>query len=109
VLERHGNEAAALDPGALRDDIQSVGGNVLMVLRETQSWMRMKKSRPEDLYELYEMAERRRKGRRARLPKTPAGREKRREWLPDRHTLAAPLHYRWRIVCRLLADLRGDA
>lgn len=108
AIEQHREDALALDVEAVRDDAPGgISEGIIAVLRETQTWLRSPRPQARDLHETYEAAERRRKGRRARLVCSIAGRERRREWLPEEHPEAQPLHYRWRQVRRLLLDLQA--
>lgn len=108
VIAEYRDEALALDVDAVRGDApDGISESILSVLRETQAWLRRSRPSVDELHGVYEDAEFRRKGRRARLAKTIAGREKRAEWIPERHPLATPLHYRWGNVRRLLMDLQA--
>lgn len=109
VVEKFAADSLALDVDHIAVDAPSIPGGILEILRTTQSWLRSRTKDPAALYDIYERAEARRKGRRARLSKTLAGRERRTEWLPDKHPLAKPLHYRWGNVRQLLMDLQGDS
>jgi hypothetical protein len=107
VCDEFSDDALALNVDSIVLDTPSVPSDILGVLRETQHWLRRPSTGLLSLYEVYQTAEFRRKGRRARLRKTPDGRERRAEWLPDQHPPATPLHYRWSNVRRLLMDLQG--
>ncbi|QGM99977.1 DUF6361 family protein [Methylocystis parvus] len=106
VCDKFANDALALDIDGVSFDATLIPGGILGVLRETQAWLRNQTKSLNGLYDVYQTAESHRKGRRARLTKSLAGREKRAEWLPDQHPLAAPLHYRWGNVRQLLMDLQ---
>jgi len=83
--------------------------HVKTVLRETQAYVRSEK--PENfsrLHDCYQTAEVRRKSsRRARLLDTERSAQRRAEWDPHRHN-TTPLHYRWKIVREMLADLSSS-
>lgn len=106
VIEKFATDALALDISKIVLDSPSIPSGILAVLHATQTWLRSRSHELTTLYDVYQSAESRRKGRRARLTKSLAGREKRAEWLPDKHPLATPLHYRWDNVRRLLMDLQ---
>lgn len=106
VIEKFANDALALDISKIVIDSPSIPSGILAVLQATQTWLRSRSHELTTVYDVYQSAESRRKGRRARLTKSLAGREKRAEWLPDKHPLATPLHYRWDNVRRLLMDLQ---
>jgi len=108
VIATYRNDALALDVEAVETDAPGrITNGILTVLAETQVWLRRQGRNVEDLHPVYEQAEFCRKGRRSRLTKTPAGRERRAEWIPEEHPDASPLHYRWDNVRRLLMDLQG--
>lgn len=87
-------------------DAPSMPTHILDVLRQTQLWLNTGSSDPSGLLETYAKAESDRKGPRARLSPFLSGKEKRAEWIPDKHPKPEPLHYRWRNVRRLLIDLQ---
>jgi hypothetical protein len=106
VLADFKSDALGLEIPAMVSDAPSrLNGGILKVLTSTQEWLRGPKREFMDLRDVYTEAEQRRKGRRARLVATLGGRERRAEWLPQKHTPAEPLHYRWPKVKRLLQDL----
>jgi hypothetical protein len=107
-LDEHGERAAQCDIGAISQLIPSVPGYVLEVLRQTRQFVRNAKPQAYcDLLDCYRISEVRRKGsQRARLEQTPRSRQRRFEWVPDRHNVD-PLHYRWRVVESILRDLNG--
>ena len=106
VVAEHRGEGLALNVDDAAVGAPSVPSGLLDVLRATQDWLRGGTQDPRTLYEVYERAEARRKGRRARLSKTLAGRERRVEWVAEKHPLAEPLHYRWKNIRQLLTDLQ---
>lgn len=113
-LRRHfdlyGTAAADCDLNAAKSLLPNLPPHVREVLRETQAYIRGNK--PENFPRLlpyYRASEVRRKSsRRARLINTPRGAQRRAEWKPDRHN-TDPLHYRWRVVRKMLTDLNGDS
>jgi len=109
VVEKFLPDALALNVEEIAIDSPAIPSGILEVLRTTQSWLRGRARDLVPLYDTYALAETRRKGRRSRLSKTLAGRERRAEWLPDKHPLATPLHYRWANVRQLLMDLQGES
>ena len=108
TIRRHRMDALGLEIASLpQDDLALANDPILSVLAATQEWLR-KPAPIAALRDVYEDAERRRKGlRRARLGSHLFNRERRREWQPDQHALAQPLHYRWSQVKRLLKDLKA--
>ena len=80
--------------------------HVRNVLRETRAYVREEKpdtfSRLRDCYQKAEVI--RKTVRRARLLDTDRAAQRRAEWKPGRHN-TTPLHYRWKIVREMLADL----
>jgi hypothetical protein len=110
-LETHfatyGDAAGRCDLDAAETLLPELPAHVKDVLRETQAYVL--KGEPEAFAELrvcYQRAEVIRKtGRRARLLDTAV--ERRAEWEPHRHN-TSPLHYRWRVVREMLADLCGS-
>jgi hypothetical protein len=109
TIVKYRETALKLDTQALLHDISHIAStSILEVLQETQRCL-AKQSKIFDLRELYQQVEMARKGNRARLSRTRAAKERRVEWNTDKnpHPFAAPLHYRWPNVRRLLGDLRG--
>ena len=104
VVEEHGPIAVKLDINALEADIGAIPPKLRTVLKATKDWMASELRDPVPLFEVYAAAEAR-KGLRARLARTPDGRTRRLEWLSDEHSLAEPLHFRWKQVNTLLDDL----
>src|SRR3546814_12398337 len=74
------------------------------VLKETSAWVRANSKDPMPLLDVYARAEVSRKDDRARLASNQFGVDRRMEWQGERHGRAAPLHYRWGNVKRLLRD-----
>ncbi len=107
VVADWGAHAAALDWAAFEEDMQSFSTPVREALAATLDWIRCGSSDPLELEPAYRRAEEYRKQRRARLARTHDGVERRLEWSNEEHGAAEPLHYRWRNVKRLLADLEG--
>ncbi|MEI8040781.1 MAG: DUF6361 family protein [Verrucomicrobiota bacterium] len=109
-FEEHGARAAHCDIVAIARLIPGIPGYVLEVLRQTCEFVRNAKPQAYlDLLNCYKISEVRRKGsQRARLEQTPRSRQRRFEWDPDRHNVD-PLHYRWRVVESIRADLNGRA
>jgi hypothetical protein len=83
---------------------------VKAVLRETQAYVRSGK--PENfsnLHPYYQTSEVQRKTSvRARLLDTERAAQRRSEWEPHRHN-TTPLHYRWKVVRKMLADLNSES
>jgi hypothetical protein len=104
VLNKYSSDATACDIQSVHEENRGLPPMIVEILRETRQWLSRHKN-PQDLLEIYQQAEVQRKGSRARLTDTYAGLERRQEWGPDEHPLAAPLHYRWDTVKRLVADL----
>jgi hypothetical protein len=109
-FEEYGEAAARCDLDAAERLLPELPSHVKVVLRETQAYVR--RDEPENFAGLrlcYQVSEVRRKSsRRARLVDTPRGAQRRAEWKPDRHN-TQPLHYRWRVVRKMLTDLNGDS
>lgn len=104
----YGEAAARCDLEMAERLLPEIPVHVTTVLSETQAYVRAEK--PDDfavLLESYQTAEVARKSsRRARLVDTERAAQRRADWEPHRHN-TTPLHYRWRIVRDMLADL-GD-
>lgn len=109
VIKEFASDALALDVDRIIDDALLVPKGILEVLRATQIWLRSRTRGLASLFDVYELAEASRKGRRARLSNTLAAKERRAEWMPSEHSMAEPLHYRWKNVRQLLMDLQGAA
>lgn len=107
VVADWGPQAAELDWEAFEEDMQSLSTPVREALAATLEWIRNGSSDALALEPAYRCAEEYRKQRRARLARTLDGIERRLEWNNEEHGAAEPLHYRWRNVKRLLADLEG--
>ncbi len=107
IVDRFRADAVKLNVEEISIDVPSMPAQILAVLRMTQQWLIDGKSDPSGLLETYANAEGNRKGPRARLSPFLSGKEKRAEWMPDKHPKAEPLHYRWKNVRRLLIDLQG--
>jgi hypothetical protein len=103
---QYGEAAGRCDLEAAEKLLPELPPHVKAVLRETQVYVRGEK--PEkfsSLHDCYKTAEVRRKSsRRARLLDTERAAQRRAEWEPHRHN-TTPLHYRWKIVREMLADL----
>ena len=106
---KFGEAAGRCDLDAVEKLLPDLPPHVKAVLRETQSYVRAEK--PGDfavLHESYRTSEVRRKSsRRARLIEGEHAAQRRAEWKPQRHN-TTPLHYRWRVVRDMLADLRDE-
>jgi hypothetical protein len=107
VIDEHRTRALELDISCLAEDAPGLPPFFIAVLKQTQEWSADPRD-PMKLLQVYAAAEVRRKGSRARLASTPIGRQRRAEWDNQGHTLAEPLHYRWRVVQRMLLDLNGN-
>ncbi len=105
LVGEYGNEGLRLDVSEIKTDAEGIDGKILEVLERTQKWVRAGARNVSDLYQVYCEAEAKRKTKRARLPKTLIAREKRLEWIPEKHPAARPLHYRWDVARGFLMDL----
>ena len=103
---QYGEAASNCDLDVAEKLLPGLPSHVKTVLHETQAYVRSE--RPEDftsLHGCYQTAEVRRKSsRRARLLDTEHASQRRAEWDPQRHK-TPPLHYRWKVVRKMLADL----
>jgi hypothetical protein len=103
-----GEAASRCDLDYIHRLIPTLPHYLMTVLRETQSYVRT--DLPEDFVALqpwYEHAEVSRKGaRRARLYLKGNGPHRRFEWQKDRHNTTA-LHYRWRVIRKMVSDLNA--
>lgn len=111
AIEMFRESALSLNLDEIALDTNAPLQNILQVLRETQNWLRSRKSDISELYSVYCETEKARKGKRARLPLTLLGREKRAEWFADKQNRQPqhnPLHYRWGNVRSFLIDLGGN-
>lgn len=104
----YGNAAGRCDLKAIEGILPGLPEYVMTVLQETQAYVNDGKPGAFlRLHKSYKTAETIRKTvGRARLTDTVRGAERRAEWSPDRHN-TKPLHYRWPVVHRMLADLNG--
>lgn len=109
TVARWGRQAASLDLTAFFQDVGRLPAPVESVLTETSAWVREGGKDPMRLLPPYAAAERSRKHDRARLVDNQFGVDRRLEWQAHLHGQAAPLHYRWNNVRRLLRDLAGAA
>ena len=112
VVEEHAEQALAVDIQKLTESVPNLllGKELMTVLTRTQEWLKLGHNRLNTTLEVaYRQAEVRRKGGLTRLATSQAGTTRRREWTPQGHALAEPLHYRWRNVKRILGDLRTGA
>jgi hypothetical protein len=109
-FEQYGEEAGQCDLDVAEKLLPELPAHVKTVLRETQAYVRgQKPEKFSSLHVCYQTAEVRRKSsRRARLLDTERAAQRRAEWEPQRHN-TKPLHYRWRIVRDMLADLSSEA
>jgi hypothetical protein len=105
-FDRHGDRAADCDLTTLTGLLPDLPRFLVDVLAQTLEYVRQGK--PSDFASLlscYRSAEVRRKtAQRSRLGDGPRAAERRAEWRPDRHN-TTPLHYRWRVVQSIAADL----
>lgn len=106
LLEEWRDQAASLDLERFTADVGGLPALVAPAIEGTHRWLRRRGKDPRPLLEAYRAAERFRKKRRARLDETQDAHDRRREWVAEKHPEPEPLHYRWRIVVRLLGDLR---
>jgi hypothetical protein len=104
VIEKHGPIASRAKVGDLLEDTGPIPPAVIEVLEETIQWLGKGAKNVMMLRDAYEHAECIRKLQRARLSRL-YGAARRLEWVNDKHAFAAPLHYRWDQVSRLLGDL----
>jgi hypothetical protein len=107
VVDAYARPAGQLDISALIEDVGGLPAPIIEVLDRTLEWLSNGGGEPASLRACYAHAERSRKKQRARLTDDLSGRERRLEWNNETHTLAEPLHFRWRNVHRLLSDLYG--
>jgi hypothetical protein len=105
---KYGEGAARCNLGEVENFVPKMPESVGRVLRETQLYVRSKKPENfQDLHAAYCAAEEERKtSRRARLGSSGHAKDRREEWMPERHK-TPPLHYRWDIVHSMLQDLNG--
>jgi hypothetical protein len=107
-FEEFGEAASQCDLDYIHQLIPTLPLHLMSVLRETQGYVRA--DIPQNfrtLHPWYEQAESSRKGaRRARLHLKGNGPHRRFEWQKDRHNVT-PLHYRWRVVRKMIADLNA--
>ncbi len=105
-FEQFGEAAAHCDLNVAEELLSGLPRHVKTVLRETQAYVRGgKPEKFSSLHDCYQTAEVQRKNsRRARLLDTARAAQRRAEWNPQRHN-TTPLHYRWRIVRKMLSDL----
>jgi hypothetical protein len=108
VLKQHGPAASRVDVSEMLRDTGRMPREVIEVLEQTLTWLKSGSKDPMTLRNAYENAECKRKNQRARLSRL-FGAARRMEWDGDKHALAAPLHYRWHQVSRLLHDLWAAA
>lgn len=110
LVDEFGTEALKLDiPGIIRDCPELEEKKIRDILENTKKWLSDGGRQPDLLRATYEAAELARKGSvRSKLLNTPHARERRREWSLNKGLKAAPLHYRWGNVRRLLMDLGGE-
>lgn len=107
VVARWGRLAASLELSDFFEDVGPLPPAVETVIIKTSAWARQGAKDPMRLLAPYAAAERSRKRDRARLADTQFGVDRRLEWQAHLHGQAAPLHYRWNNVRRLLRDLVG--
>jgi hypothetical protein len=107
---RYGAAASRCDLDTMEKLIPDLPPDIKTVLRKTQAYIR--EGNPGEftsLQDCYEAAEVRRKtSRRARLLDWEPSAQRRAEWDPQRHN-TTPLHFRWKVVRAMLADLSDKA
>lgn len=105
-FDEYGQAACRLDLDQVKEFIPQLPIYLTNVLYETQRYVQG--GRPTNFRQLepwYQYAESSRKGsRRARLCLKGNGPHRRSEWQKDRHNVT-PLHYRWRIIRKMVLDL----
>jgi hypothetical protein len=105
-FELFGEASARCDLQAAEEFLPELQPHFKKVLSETQGYVR--RNRPEDFLSLryyYQTAEVKLKtSRRARLLDTERAAQRRAEWKPQQHN-TSPLHYRWKVVRKMLNDL----
>jgi hypothetical protein len=108
-IQKYGDAAACCDLGGIYHFVPNIPEIVRNVLSETQRYLRAgTPGNFQSLLGTYRLAEEKRKGaRRARLGDTGHSKDRRADWLPERHK-TPPLHYRWDVVHEMLEDLNGD-
>jgi hypothetical protein len=104
VISENRKDALALNIRETVDMTDGVPEFLISVLSQTQTWLKREQSL-NTLLELFSKVESDRKGSRAKLALTATGRQRRAEWNNEEHPKAKKLHYRWRIVRRMLQDL----
>jgi hypothetical protein len=101
-----GEAASRFDLNRVKEFIPQLPLYLINVLHETQKYIQA--DRPTNFRQLepwYQYAESLRKGsRRARLCVNGNGPHRRSEWQKDRNNIK-PLHYRWRIIRKMVLDL----
>jgi hypothetical protein len=108
AVQKYGSKASQLDIKNLEQLFSDdpLPSSIVNVLKETKAWLKIgSRHDPEDLLDCYLQAEKPRKENQSRLP--PDARECRSEWNPDKVSPATPLHYRLRIVHRLVWDIQN--
>jgi Family of unknown function (DUF6361) len=108
AIKDHCAMASRVHIDELLQDTGPMPREVVEVLEQTLAWLKSGAKNPMTLRDPYENAECKRKNQRARLSRL-FGASRRMEWDGDKHALAAPLHYRWHQVSRLLHDLWAAA
>ena len=107
MYTQYGEAATRCDLDAAERLLPELSPQIKKVLRETQSYVRSGVSgefsrTPEIATKTAEVN--RKTSRRARLLDTERSAQLRAEWEPRRHN-TTPLHYRWKVVRTMLADL----
>ncbi len=108
-IQKFGDAAARCDLGEVYRFVPNIPDIVRNVLSETQGYVHAGVAGNfQSLLAVYRLAEEKRKGaRRARLGETGHSKDRRADWLPERHK-TPPLHYRWDVVYDMLDDLNGE-
>ncbi len=116
AVQLHRDRALELDVVRLAEEVRNVPAETLQVLSATQDWLRRRSADIAELKQAYTEAEWARKRERACLRMTPNGQKRRLDWKSENagddgreRTHAEPLHYRWNVVQRLMADLHGGS
>lgn len=106
VLRKYRSEAARFDIDDVEGDIAPLSPTLRTVVTATVTWLKQGTSDPATLADTYTEAEVTRKRSRARLALSLDGRNKRAEWMLDKHPEPAPVHFRWSNVRDLVRDLK---
>ena len=107
--QKYAEAAGRCDLAEVYRFVPNIPLHVRNVLSDTQKYVLSGvTSNFQPLLAAYRLAEENRKGgRRARLGEMGHSRDRRADWLPERHK-TPPLHYRWGVVHDMLEDLNRD-